>query len=116
MKGKSSHHRQTQDNTGRPCDPSVEGREGDGLWLPISPPPGDPPLRNHCHLSALVAVVASATSHYHLLWGMGQQAAVGQVVTWPCCGQTRGPIPDRLLHVPQGPLSLLKLVTGLLGS
>lgn len=116
MKGKSSHHRPTQDNAGRPCDPSVEDREDDGLWLPISLPLGTPPLRNHCHLSAFVAVVTSATSHYHLLWGTGQQVAVGQVVTRPCYGQTSGPIPDGLLHVPQRPLSLLKLVTGLLGS
>lgn len=43
MKGKSSHHRPTQDNAGRPCDPSVEDREDDGLWLPISLPLGTPP-------------------------------------------------------------------------
>lgn len=62
-----------------------------------------------------VTAVASATPHYHLLWGAGQQVAVGQVEMLPCCGQNHTPIPDGLLHVPQGPLSLLKFVAGLLG-
>lgn len=46
-------------------------------------------------------------------WAAGGHGAVEK---WPCCDRMGTPIPDGFFHVLQGPLSLFKLVAGLLGS